>query len=122
MAIERESKVCVTCGRVMDWRKKWERDWEHVKYCSEGCRKGVGEKDRELEGVILELLSRREKGATICPSEAARAVYPETWREHMEDARRAGRRLVAAGKVVFTQKGRVVEASGARGPVRVRLV
>lgn len=34
----RPSKICVTCGRPFDWRKKWERDWEHVKYCSDACR------------------------------------------------------------------------------------
>ncbi|WP_421792662.1 DUF2256 domain-containing protein [Hyphobacterium sp.] len=31
------SKVCVTCGRPFTWRKKWERDWENVKYCSKRC-------------------------------------------------------------------------------------
>ena len=37
----RPSKVCVTCGRPFVWRKKWERDWELVKYCSDRCRKSV---------------------------------------------------------------------------------
>lgn len=31
------SKVCITCGREFFWRKKWERDWERVKYCSKKC-------------------------------------------------------------------------------------
>ncbi|MDK1286196.1 DUF2256 domain-containing protein [Pseudoalteromonas umbrosa] len=31
------SKVCVTCKRPFTWRKKWERDWAHVKYCSKRC-------------------------------------------------------------------------------------
>ncbi len=31
-------KVCVTCGRPFAWRKKWERDWPAVKYCSDRCR------------------------------------------------------------------------------------
>lgn len=31
-------KPCVVCGRPFAWRKKWERDWANVKYCSEGCR------------------------------------------------------------------------------------
>ncbi|MDG1521568.1 MAG: DUF2256 domain-containing protein, partial [Hellea sp.] len=22
------------------WRKKWERNWEEIKYCSKRCRKG----------------------------------------------------------------------------------
>jgi hypothetical protein len=33
------SKTCLACGRPFTWRKKWERDWDHVKYCSEGCKK-----------------------------------------------------------------------------------
>ncbi|MDG1534679.1 MAG: DUF2256 domain-containing protein [Schleiferiaceae bacterium] len=32
-------KVCATCGRPFTWRKKWERDWENVKYCSKRCSK-----------------------------------------------------------------------------------
>jgi hypothetical protein len=32
-------KVCVTCGLPFEWRKKWARDWENVKYCSEKCRR-----------------------------------------------------------------------------------
>ncbi len=31
-------KLCLTCGRPFAWRRKWARDWEHVKYCSDGCR------------------------------------------------------------------------------------
>ena len=31
------TKVCACCGRVFSWRKKWERDWERVKYCSKRC-------------------------------------------------------------------------------------
>jgi hypothetical protein len=33
------SKVCLHCKRPFSWRKKWERSWEEVKYCSEGCKK-----------------------------------------------------------------------------------
>ncbi|MCH9722211.1 MAG: DUF2256 domain-containing protein [Actinomycetia bacterium] len=32
-------RVCETCGREFEWRKKWERDWANVRYCSDGCRK-----------------------------------------------------------------------------------
>lgn len=35
---ELPTKVCLTCGRPFVWRKKWERDWENVKYCSDACR------------------------------------------------------------------------------------
>ncbi|OUU17629.1 MAG: hypothetical protein CBC05_04705 [Crocinitomicaceae bacterium TMED45] len=32
-------KNCVTCGRPFAWRKKWARDWDNVKHCSERCRR-----------------------------------------------------------------------------------
>lgn len=70
---------------------------------------------------MVELLSARAAGASICPSEAARRVDPEGWKDRMEDARRAARRLVAGGVVEITQGGRVVDPSTARGPIRVRL-
>ncbi|MBC8262090.1 MAG: DUF2256 domain-containing protein [Planctomycetia bacterium] len=33
-----EEKLCLVCGRVFSWRKKWERDWSSVKYCSMRCK------------------------------------------------------------------------------------
>ncbi|WP_219909588.1 DUF2256 domain-containing protein [Flavobacterium magnum] len=32
-------KICAACGRPFTWRKKWEKDWEQVKYCSERCKR-----------------------------------------------------------------------------------
>ncbi|XGA72767.1 DUF2256 domain-containing protein [Chitinibacter sp. SCUT-21] len=31
------SKICPVCQRPFSWRKKWQRDWEQVKYCSQRC-------------------------------------------------------------------------------------
>ncbi|WP_369993680.1 DUF2256 domain-containing protein [Winogradskyella sp.] len=33
------SKICPVCERSFTWRKKWEKDWENIKYCSEKCRR-----------------------------------------------------------------------------------
>ncbi|MDR9455761.1 MAG: DUF2256 domain-containing protein [Spiribacter sp.] len=33
------SKICLVCERPFNWRRKWARDWEHVRYCSERCRR-----------------------------------------------------------------------------------
>jgi hypothetical protein len=78
--------------------------------------------DRQLEATILELLAARAVTSTICPSDAARAVGDENWRELMEPARRAARRLVDAGEVEITQGGSVVDPRTARGPIRIRKV
>ncbi|AXO81764.1 DUF2256 domain-containing protein [Olleya aquimaris] len=31
-------KNCITCGLPFSWRKKWGKNWENVKYCSQKCR------------------------------------------------------------------------------------
>ncbi|TDE15236.1 DUF2256 domain-containing protein [Dyadobacter psychrotolerans] len=40
-------KRCIVCGRPFAWRKKWEKVWDEVKYCSDKCR---GNKNRIHEG------------------------------------------------------------------------
>ncbi len=105
----------------MTWRRKWARNWEDVKYCSDACRRrGKSGIDTALEQAILEVLAARPRGATICPSEAARRVTDD-WRPLMERCRAAARRLVAGGQLEITQKGRVVDPSTARGPIRLKL-
>ena len=32
------TKKCIVCGLEFSWRKKWERNWDEVKYCSKLCR------------------------------------------------------------------------------------
>ncbi|MDP3378176.1 MAG: DUF2256 domain-containing protein [Brevundimonas sp.] len=31
-------KTCVSCGKPFSWRRKWARDWDRVKVCSDRCR------------------------------------------------------------------------------------
>jgi hypothetical protein len=31
-------KICVVCNKPFTWRKKWEKVWDEVKYCSDKCR------------------------------------------------------------------------------------
>ena len=122
----RKSKICQTCGRTFEWRKKWERDWDVVKYCSDACRGHTpGAADAALEAAILTLLTERGRDKTICPSEAAKAVggneTRRDWEGLMEPARAAARRLVAAGRIVITQGGHTVDPSTAKGAIRLKL-
>lgn len=105
----------------MTWRRAWSRTWDEVRYCSDRCRRrGRRPIDAELESALRRLLAARPAGGSVCPSEVARAVDAEEWRNLMEPARAAARRLVAAGEVEITQSGRVVDPSTARGPIRIR--
>jgi hypothetical protein len=31
-------KICIVCQRPFTWRKKWEKVWDEVKFCSDKCR------------------------------------------------------------------------------------
>lgn len=115
------TRVCATCGRTFSWRKKWERNWDEVRYCSNQCRREKpGALDERLESAIFDLLSARDRGASICPSEAARAVEPD-WKPLMERVRRAARRLARAHRIEITQSGSPVDPDAFRGPIRIRL-
>lgn len=79
--------------------------------------------DAQLEAAIRELLAARAESATICPSEAARAVAGDEdadWRALMPAARQAAAGLVEAGEVEIVQGGSVVDLGTARGPIRIR--
>jgi hypothetical protein len=75
----------------------------------------------DLEQVILRLLGQRKEGASICPSDAARAARPQGWRALMDEVRAAAARLADRGEVDVTQRGHRVDAETARGPIRIRL-
>jgi hypothetical protein len=33
-------KICAACARPFAWRRKWARDWDQVRFCSDACRSG----------------------------------------------------------------------------------
>jgi hypothetical protein len=76
--------------------------------------------EKQARDAILGLLEDRGPEKTICPSEAARSLAGDGFREEMETVRSAARRLVAEGRVEVTQGGKVVNLDAAKGPVRLR--
>jgi hypothetical protein len=76
-----------------------------------------GRRER-LAATVRALLRGRETG-TICPSDAARVVGGEQWREVMPVARDVARELHAEGVVEVRQGGERVDPAQARGPIRI---
>lgn len=68
--------------------------------------------------MLLSLLAARD-GKTICPSEVARAIAPHDFRALMPAVRAVAAELSARGAIVVTQRGRTVDVTRARGPVRL---
>lgn len=80
----------------------------------------AGRRDR-LAAAIRALARHRAPDGTTCPSDAARAVGGEGWRDHMELTREVARGLARAGEVEITQKGEALDPDEPwKGPVRIR--
>eukprot|EP00741_Cyanophora_paradoxa_P001753 tig00000073_g1700.t1 len=47
-------KICLVCRRPMTWRKKWEKNWDEVKYCSDKCRSMKDKADPDAPPVPVE--------------------------------------------------------------------
>jgi Protein of unknown function (DUF3253) len=66
-----------------------------------------------------ELVAERSPEATICPSDAARIVGGESWRDLMDAAREVAAALAREGIVAVRQHGADADLADAVGPVRL---
>ena len=113
-----DPKLCESCGRYFEFRKKWEKDWPQIKYCSDKCKKNKNKFD--YKDSILKLLKLRGPGKTICPSEILTDGLKQN-KLMMEHVRRSARLLAAENLIEITQGGKVVNPHEFKGPIRLRI-
>ena len=77
-----------------------------------------GSRER-LAATMRTLLRHRDPESTICPSDAARVVGGESWRELMDIAREVAAELAGEEIIVVRQHGKDVDLATATGPVRL---
>lgn len=79
--------------------------------------------DEAIAECIFALLAARRPGATICPSEVARALAPGDgpWRACMPRIRAVAQTLVQQGRLCVTRGGRAVDPARPAGPIRLGL-
>lgn len=76
----------------------------------------------DIRRLILELARQRGPEKSICPSEVARAMDSDSWRDHMPAIRLEAAKLASEGRVRVTQFGREVDANNANGHIRISIV
>lgn len=113
-----ETKICCSCGRTITYRKKWERNWPEVKFCSDECRRNKNKFD--FREPILALLKERGPHKTICPSELLPTEQKQD-KVMMEHVRRSARLLASEGTIEITQSGKAVDPTSFKGPIRLKL-
>ncbi|MDG6078911.1 DUF3253 domain-containing protein [Erythrobacter litoralis] len=71
----------------------------------------------QTEAAILTLLAERDIGATICPSEVARRIDPDKWRDRMTEVHSAVDCLHARERITLSWKGEAMTKRS--GPYRI---
>lgn len=75
-----------------------------------------------VEAEIFRLLETRDPAASVCPSEVARNLGGDDWRDLMEPVRAVAGRLATEGRVRVTQGMSTVDIASSKGPIRLRRV
>ncbi len=77
--------------------------------------------DQDIDRCVQALLAARRAGASICPSEVARALRPDDWRPLMPRVRQVAFAMARAGRLEIAQHGERVEPGAPlRGAIRLR--
>ena len=114
-----DTKICTSCGRRIEYRKKWEKNWSEVNYCSDECRRNKNKFDYREK--ILVLLKLKGPHKTICPSELIELSKSEPNNSDIEHVRRSARLLAAEGIIEIIQNDKVVDPTSFKGPVKIKL-
>lgn len=118
-------------AELMRARREVGRRGDEARPCVQDAKVALGERGepwweeasdtgrRTRLGATVRALLRHRDGSTICPSDAARVVGGDSWREIMPVAREVAHQLVEDQLVVVQQKGEAIDIRQARGPVRI---
>jgi hypothetical protein len=81
--------------------------------------------DATIEAAIVMLCAERGAGKTICPSDAARAVWgddPKAWRTGLKAVRRVAADMAGRGVIAVYRKGKAVaDPHAVKGVIRLGL-
>lgn len=78
-------------------------------------------KNKLIRARLLEFARKRGKYKTFCPSEIARSIDKENWRDLMHSVKLEGKKMVNENLLLCTQKGKPLDPLHAKGPIRFGL-
>lgn len=74
-----------------------------------------------IRSCLREMAAARGASKTFCPSEVARSLAEDGWRDLMPAVREVAAELVEDGELRCTQRGSEVDPVKAHGPLRLQL-
>lgn len=77
----------------------------------------------DIEAAVLALLAKRAEGTSICPSDVARALYPDdeaAWRGAMPQVREVAAAMARSGRLRISRRGITLSPDDlGGGPIRL---
>ena len=117
---------------LMSARRQVRTDPEHARPRVQDAKVALGERgrpwweepdeqaQRDRAAATVRALLRHRAGSTICPSDAARVVGGEGWRDLMPLVRDVAWELAGEGAAVIQQRGQAVGTRrDVKGPIRI---
>jgi hypothetical protein len=116
--ITKSDKICASCGRPMEWRKAWEKNWESIRYCSDSCRRDKFDKTSgSVRDAILAMVKVNGLKKPVAEAEVAQYLWQADWEKRLEEVRRVARQLHHAGLITIFQSGRPIKDLNFKGAV-----
>ena len=110
-----KTKHCLSCGRPFSEQKRWEENWDNIKYCSQKCRRNKWDKKFEnLEKFIL-------NNSNLNIVEVEENYFNKKNRDSHEIVKSACRRLHLSGKITILQKGKPILSTNFRGKYEIKV-
>lgn len=75
----------------------------------------------DISTTILTVARQRGIEKSTCPSEIARMLFPDDWRNHMDEIVDVAIDMHKQGKVQITQKGLPIDVTHIKGPIRIKI-
>lgn len=75
----------------------------------------------DISTTILTVARQRGIEKSTCPSEIARMLFPDDWRNHMDEIIDVAIDMHKQGKVQITQKGLPIDVTHIKGPIRIKI-
>lgn len=105
------------CGRLFSWRKKWEKEWNKVKFCSKSCQRMKFQRD--WRSLILALIENCDLVSCISMQEIL-GTADSNDKKLIEEIRMSARLLAHEGKVEIIQNGKKVDPYTFKGEIEIR--
>lgn len=78
--------------------------------------------EQEIKNRILTFTKKRGPEKSVCPSEVAKDLFSDVWKDHVDEVRTMAGKLQSEKLISITQKGKEVRLDQAKGPIRLTVV